>query len=29
MTLHDFLALTIAYAVVCGLSLWVASKILP
>jgi hypothetical protein len=29
MTLHDLFLLTIAYAVVCGLSLWVASKILP
>ena len=29
MTLHDFLLLTIVYCVVCGLSLWLASRILP
>ena len=29
MTLQQFLVLTVAYAVVCALSLWVASKILP
>ena len=29
MTFHDFLTLTVAYAVICALSLWVASKILP
>jgi hypothetical protein len=29
MTLHDLFLLTIAYAVICGLSLWVASKVLP
>ncbi len=29
MTLHEFALLTVAYCVVCGLSLWLASRILP
>lgn len=29
MSLHEFGVLTMAYVVVCLLSLWVASKILP
>ena len=29
MTLRQFALLTVAYVVVCLLSLWVASKILP
>ena len=29
MSLHDFLLLTLAYCLVCGLSLWLASRILP
>ena len=29
MTLHDWLVLTAAYCLICGLSLWLASKVLP
>ena len=29
MTLHQFAALTVVYVAVCGLSLWLASRILP
>lgn len=29
MSLHEFGVLTVAYVVVCLLSLWVASRILP
>ena len=29
MTLHQFVLLTVAYVVVCLLSLWAASRILP
>ncbi len=29
MTLHDFLILSLGYALICGLSLWLASQILP
>ena len=29
MTLHQFALLAVAYCVVCGLSLWLASRILP
>jgi hypothetical protein len=29
MTLHQFALLALAYCVVCGLSLWLASRILP
>lgn len=29
MTLHDFLVLAVAYCSICGLTLWLASLILP
>ena len=29
MSLHQFAVLAVAYCVVCGLSLWLASKVLP
>jgi hypothetical protein len=29
MTLHQFALLALTYCLVCGLSLWLASRILP
>lgn len=29
MILHDYLLLILAYCVACGLSVWLASRILP
>ena len=29
MTLHQFAVLAVVYVAVCGLSLWLASKVLP